>query len=117
METDYEAFKFWLDLAWKIGTVIGLTWLALSQKPRKNARRLDELTVTVAEHAKLFVKIEGQLQHSPTHEDLDRLHDRISKGNDSLAETRVDVAKLLATSEATGAAINRIQSHLLEKDK
>ena len=114
---DYEALKFWFDVAWKLGSVAAIVWLALSQRPRKNAQDIEDLAEKVAEHDGELKVLREELKRFPTTADQEKLHDRISNVNSCLAETRVDIGKMVTAMEGVTSAVNRIQNYLLEKER
>lgn len=98
MEVWVEA-QVWIDVGWKIGTVIALVWLAIKQQVGDGRRLIGDLDSRVDGHADRLVRVEEALKRAPSHDDLQLIHERISKGNDLTHAVQAQVAGVAGTME------------------
>lgn len=88
MEPDYKALSFW----WMVGQTLFVsalalyTWISNRQKANSSAieRLRDDLTSDLNELDDRVIRVETNILHLPTHEDVGRLHTRINETNESL---------------------------------
>lgn len=114
---DYDALKFWVDVIFKFGTIAGLVWLAVRRHSHLNGVRLDEHEDKLAEHDIKFAVIDQRLKSQPTHEDIQRVHDRISVVGTNQAKTREDIAALLEGMKGIRVAVDRLHADRLSDRK
>lgn len=62
----------------------------------------------VSELARVTVRLDERLKHLPTHSDLDRVHDRISKNGDKTGELQVCMSAVQATLSGLRQAVDRL---------
>ncbi|MBB4287734.1 hypothetical protein [Roseospira goensis] len=96
---DWVAISTWVDIAWKIGTVAALIWLGVRQQGTDNHRRIVALDDRVDGHAVRIVRVEETLKRGPSHDDLQLIHDRISKGNDLTHAVQAQVSGLTGSMD------------------
>ena len=77
------------------------------------AARLDKLEAARAEHSERIAVIRTDLNAAPGHEDLQRLHDRISKLGDAQTEMQRDIATALEGIKGIRTAVDRLHDHHL----
>ncbi|MGB0683391.1 MAG: hypothetical protein ACPGOV_11810 [Magnetovibrionaceae bacterium] len=94
IDGDFEQAKFWVDVVWKGGTVGGLIWLAVQQRSKANSSQLKKHEGQIVEHDKKIALILKELEHSPSHEDLELQHARISDVRKSAEAIGKDVAEV-----------------------
>ncbi|MEM7046978.1 MAG: hypothetical protein AAF442_04930 [Pseudomonadota bacterium] len=58
---DINAWSAWADIVWKAGTVIGLVWLALQQRSKANASKLDAHSERLDNLEQTIAAIKNQL--------------------------------------------------------
>ena len=81
--TDYKAVAFWFDLIQVvIMAVIGLyAWL--SNRHKANSSSIEsikmELSSELNEIDDRLIRVEKDVQHMPTHEDMSKIHQRVSE--------------------------------------
>lgn len=81
--TDYKALAFWFDLIQVvIMAVIGLyAWL--SNRHKANSSSIEtmrtELSTELNEIDDRLIRVEKDVQHMPTHEDMAKLHSRVNE--------------------------------------
>ena len=113
--TDYEALKFWVDVAWKAGTVICLLWLILRRSSTANSKRLDDHGDRLAAHDLELIVIKAEVEKGPTHNDVQLVHDRTSKVGELVSQTREAVAQLDGHIKGIRGAVDRIQDYLMKE--
>ena len=97
--------------------VLAIGWLA--KTVMQNARQVAEIPDLKKQSHAITVdvaRINETLKHSPDHKDLDRIHDRISKCNEGVTETRVAVAEMSAQLVGLRKAVDRLTDAHLEKE-
>lgn len=96
--TGMDDASFWLDLIYKVGTVGVLLWLAIAQRAAANKAEIDRVERTtgtaITGLENRVTHLEARAESGPTHDDLQKIHDRISKGNDLTSSLRADVSRL-----------------------
>lgn len=110
---DYDALKFWVDVIFKFGTIAGLVWLAVRRHSHLNGVRLDEHEDRLGGHDIEFAVIKQRLESQPTHQDIQRVHDRISVVGTNQAKTREDIAALLEGMKGVRVAVDRLHTDRL----
>lgn len=108
---DYEALKFWADIFWKVGTIATLVWLAIKQQSAVNATAIQKLDERLDDHAERLIHLEERHEASPGYQDLDKIHDRISKCNDALNSLRESAAALHADMKNVVRKIDLLDRH------
>ncbi len=96
MDWDYEFIAFLFDLVWKGGTVCTLIWLVIRQKTSDNASAIRQLADRVDMHENTLVRIDEKISNAPSHDDLQHIHDRISKSNKLTSKVCEDISRLSA---------------------
>ncbi len=81
--------------------------LAVANKALERYERTEK---DVGEMKTLTARIDERLKHLPTHDDLQRLHDRISKNGQSTAETKQELAALNESMRGLRSAVDRLHA-------
>ena len=84
---------------------------------REMPSRLDEIEKKFHGHDKTIAEMRERLRAAPGHDDLQALHDRISRLTESQARTREDVAKALEAIQGVRQAVDRLYEHELKGGK
>lgn len=146
MSGEYGGWMFWVDVVWKVGTLVGLLYLALRRNQREvvaSLTALDKRVSTVesdmtvvkskahdgpnhqdmAEIENELTKIQCSLDAAPNRADIDKLHDRISKLGGTVTDVRESISGLkesvVGLKDAVGGArkaIDRLTDHHLKSD-
>lgn len=106
----------WMDVIYKAVTLIGLLWVAIQQRARANTAalavhedRLDIIDVDLA-------GIRERLAAAPGHDDIQRLHDRVSETRKELSTVAENVAATRALVQAIDKAVDLInRTHIGER--
>ena len=77
------------------------------------AGRLNAVERDQADHDKRIAVMAAELEAAPGHEDLQRLHDRISKIGDQQSEMGRDIATALEGIRGIRTAVDRLHDHHL----
>ena len=97
--------------------VLAIGWLA--KTVMQNARHVAEIPDLRAKNdlnARDITRLDEAIKRSPSHEDLDRIHDRISKCNEGVTETRVAVAEMSAHLVGLRKAVDRLTEVHLDRE-
>lgn len=88
--------------------------LAVANKALERYERTEGDVVQMKE---LTARIDERLKHLPTHSDLQRLHDRISKNGQSTSETRQELAALNESMKGVRSAVDRLHQMEMARSK
>lgn len=116
-EFDYEALKFWGDLLWRAGTVIGLIWLAVQQRSRGNSVKLERHDERLDDIDKELIRMNGKLDSQPKHDDLQLIHDRISDVKGVVGKIVAGQEGLAAEVRSLSVSVNRLYDVEMSKKK
>ena len=115
MMIDFEAAKFWLDVAWKVGTVLGLIWLAVGQRSKANSAVLATHETRFAEMEKALIAVRAGLESMNYHDEIRGLHGRISNVNDTVGGVREDLSALRAELRGLAGGVKRLEDYHLNR--
>ena len=74
----------------------------------KSLQRYEQTEKDVGEMKMLTTRIDERLKHLPTHSDLQRLHDRISKNGESTSAAQQELAALNESVKGVRSAVDRL---------
>lgn len=103
MELDYKALAFWWSVAQSTINMIALFYVWVTSRQKKNSQDIDGLKDRMT-------KVEIELDHIPTREQMDDIHNRITK----LMESQ---KKMEGEQHGMSTTVNLIHSFLLNKSK
>jgi predicted nucleic acid-binding Zn-ribbon protein len=101
----YDAIKVLIDAAALILSVAAMLFTYVVWRAGRGRARREELE----EIRSKITQIEGDLSHAPSHQDLQRLHDRVSEVNRNVTTLGNSVAGLLKVVEGTSEGIHSLQ--------
>ena len=85
---DYKALGFWLQFAQVVATVIVFFYVWLTNRQKANSTAIDQMRVTFDDKFNSLddrvIRVEKDIEHLPTHEDMAKLHTRINETGESL---------------------------------
>ena len=109
---DYEAWRFWIDGLQTVLTAALGVYVWLVNRTRVNAARIskmeDEIDGRLDEAENRLTKVESDVEHGPTRNDLGRIHTRID-------DVAAAVARIEGESHAATRSLDLIHQHLLER--
>ena len=105
-EADFTALRFWFDLGQYLVTVALGFYVWLGNRSRRTATRIDDVREEVDALTRRVALLESDLAHTPSHEDLGALYNRVN----DVAE---DMAGLQGKVDGIKGAVEMIHEHLL----
>ena len=83
MDIDYKAAGFWFQLIQALITVAVFLYVWVTNRHKANASSIEsmrtELSTELNEMDDRLIRVEKDVQHLPTHEDMARLHSRVNE--------------------------------------
>jgi archaellum component FlaC len=116
-EFDYEALKFWGDIVWRLGTLVGLIWLAVQQRSRGNSVKLERHDERLDGIDKELIRMNGKLDSQPKHDDLQLIHNRISGLKEAISELTAAQKATVTSINSLNVSVNRIYDVEFSKKK
>lgn len=96
-----------VDVAWKVGTLIGFAWMYIANRDKVTNTRISKLETDIDmmldTHSNRLTGLEVEAKRAPTHADLAQLHSRIN-----------EIGSSLKRLEGEGAAQTRILTLVYE---
>lgn len=114
MDTDYKALSFWLQVGQAVitGLVFVYVWITNRQKANTAAIETmrDEIGNELNEIDDRLIRVEKDIEHLPTHEDMAKLHERVNEANENIKH----ISGQLTQIDYTMKMVNK---YLLESGK
>jgi hypothetical protein len=111
---DYPALKFWLDVVQLAGTFAIGVYVWMSNRQRVTTDAIDRLEGHVDgrldDHHERLARLEQDLEHAPTHDDLGQLYERINGLKESVQE-------LSGEFKGVRHLLNVIHQHMLHSSR
>lgn len=79
MDIDYKAAAFWFQFLQALITVAVFLYVWVTNRHKANASSIDELSTELNEMDDRLIRIEKDVQHMPTHEDMAKIHSRVNE--------------------------------------
>ncbi|MCY0966146.1 DUF2730 family protein [Parathalassolituus penaei] len=98
MELDYKALGFWLQLAQAVITGMVFVYVWLTSRQKANTAAIDKLREDL--HGSInalddrLIRVERDVDHLPTHDDMSKLHTRVNEANENIKEMRGTLGQL-----------------------
>ena len=112
-DIDYKALSFYLQLANSLGVVLVAIYAWISNRHKANASAIKEVSDSILEDMSViearFARIESEIKHLPTHNDMGAVYERIN----TVAET---LSALSGEIRQMNAGLKLIHTHLLSKN-
>lgn len=109
---DYKALAFWLQLIQAVVTGLVFLYVWLTNRQKVNASAIetlrDDLSRQINDLDDRVIRVEKDVEHLPTHEDMAGLHTRVNEANDNIKEMRGQLSQMNHT-------LQLINDHLLNK--
>lgn len=78
---DYDAWRFWIDILQTVLTAAIGVYVWLVNRTRVNAARIrnmeDEIDARLDKAEQRLTKVEVDIEHGPSRDDLKRIHERV----------------------------------------
>jgi hypothetical protein len=100
---DYNALKFYLDMAQWVATLLLGVFMWVDKRRRDNTSGIDKLNSNHTALERRVVTVEEHLRHAPTHEDISAL--------------REQNAALQSKLDRVTNTLDRIHDYLMNKDR
>lgn len=107
-----------VDVVWKVGTLLGFAWMYLANRDKVTNSRIGKLEadmdVKLDNHSDRLTSLERNQAHSPTHDDLGKLYERMTGLEHRLGDRIETVNGAIKRIEGENAAQTRILNLVYE---
>jgi len=107
-----------VDVVWKLGTLIGFGWMYIANRNKVTNARIGQLETEFGEkmdtHGNRLSRLEQDVQHSPTHDDLGKLYERMNGLEHRLGDRIDSVNGAIKRIEGENASQTRILNLVYE---
>ena len=114
MDIDYKALGFWLQLAQALVTVLVFLYVWLTNRQKANTAAIETMRDEIGEELNEFqdrlIRVEKDIEHLPTHEDMAKLHERVN-------ETKEVVDTMAGQLTQIDYTMKMVNKYLLESGK
>lgn len=111
---NWDAWRLGLDLIQLIGIVAVGIYTFITQRSKANATTIRQHAEMLADHEKSIVRIDETLSHAPGHDDLEKLHARISDVKTQVGNVKADVSHVKGVVDGMAGNVDLITKSLLE---
>jgi hypothetical protein len=77
--TDYKAAAFWFQVVQAILTAVVFLYVWLTNRHKVNSSSIADLSKELNEIDVRLIRVEKDVQHMPTHEDMGAIHNRVNE--------------------------------------
>lgn len=114
MELDYKALGFWLQFIQVAATGLVFLYVWITNRQKANTQAIEKLRDDIgSEINKLddrLIRVEKDVEHLPTHEDMAKLHARINETGEAIKHISGQLNQIDRTTQM-------INQYLLDKGK
>jgi len=110
---DYSALRFWFDVAQCFGTIGVAVYVWLSNRTQTNTHEIEKIRKDVAKTKDRVTKVETDMVHALSHEDLGAVYERITDVSKDVTTVSNDVSVLSGKMDSIQGTLDIIQDHLL----
>lgn len=107
---DYSAAKFWFDATQTAFMAFVSIYVWWSNRTRATKTAIDRVDARVTTHETRILLIEQSAQHTPNHEDIGAIHNRVDQVGQGVKQIEGQMTQINHT-------LHLIQQHLLENGK
>ncbi|WP_372069754.1 DUF2730 family protein (plasmid) [Tistrella mobilis] len=86
-----------IDILWRVGTLVGLAWVAVRQRVAATQTEIEAVARDVADQDRRIIRIEERIEAMPTRADMARISERL----EGVAVALAGVTASLASMERT----------------
>lgn len=114
MDTDYKALSFWLQVGQALITALVFVYVWITNRQKANTAAIetmrDEIGSELNDLDDRLIRVEKDVEHQPTHEDIAKLHTRINESSERLKHIDGKLEQIDRTTQM-------INQYLIDKGK
>lgn len=107
-----------IDVVWKVGTLLGFLWMYLANRDKVTNARISSLEDAMDNkfdsHMDRISRLEKDVSHSPTHDDIGKLYERMNGLEHRLGDRIDSVNGAIKRIEGENASQTRILNLVYE---
>lgn len=99
MDIDYRAAGFWFQLGQALITAAVFLYVWVTNRHKANASSIDDLSTDLGEMDDRLIRIEKDVEHMPTHRDMEKLYNRFNDTAQRLKEVEGQLKQINNTMQ------------------
>ncbi|MBL4797631.1 MAG: DUF2730 family protein [Oleispira sp.] len=97
--TDYKAAAFWFQVVQAILTAVVFLYVWLTNRHKVNSSSINDLSKELNQFDERLIRVEKDVQYMPTHEDMAKIHQRVSETAQRLTSVEGELKQINNTMQ------------------